>query len=218
MVHAITQRRKQGAGQPPDLRSTPMAPKPEFRRRLLDGLAEAIAEKGLQGTQIGDIVRNARTSNRTFYECFADRDEAFAALIEEWGEQILATVREAVDPDAAWDRQVDLTVDAYLGALSADPALTVTVTRDLPTLGRRGVELQERDIDRYTELMMELTAGQAMRRAGVVPVEREIATMLIGGVAEIIDRATREGRSPESVGPTMKTVIKRVIGPPASGS
>ncbi|HEY0277158.1 MAG TPA: TetR/AcrR family transcriptional regulator [Solirubrobacterales bacterium] len=184
-----------------------------FRRRLLDGLAKAIRDKGLARAQITDIVANARTSNRTFYECFADKEACFEALIEEWGEEILAAVEAATDPEAPWQEQVDASVDAYLGAFAADPSLTVTVTRELPTLGQRGVEWQERDIDRYVDLMERMTATRAMRDAGVEPVSRETAMMLIGGIAELLDRVTREGRSPDSIAATVKKVIKRVIGP-----
>lgn len=184
-----------------------------FRRRLLDGLAQSIREKGLQSTQITDIVRNARTSRRTFYECFEDKESCFEDLIDAWMRELLDTVQAAVDPEAPWREQVDAAVDTYLGAIADDPALAVTVTRELSTLGSRGVELQERDIDRYVKLIMEMTRGPAMRRAGVMPLELDAAVMLIGGVAELVDRATRDGRPPEAVGDTMKAVVKLVIQP-----
>ena len=38
-----------------------------FRRRLLDGLAASISERGYRDTTVADIVRHARTSKRTFY-------------------------------------------------------------------------------------------------------------------------------------------------------
>ncbi len=188
-------------------------PKRSPRRRLLDGLAESIRQKGLQGTQIADIVANARTSRRTFYECFANKEACFEELIDEWGEEILAAVEAAVDPEAPWEEQVEATVDSYLGALARDPVLTVTVTRELPALGARGVEWQVRDIDRYVDLMVRLTRGATMRREGIEPVSTEAAVMLIGGVAEVLDRANREGKAPESVAETIKTVVKKVIGP-----
>lgn len=184
-----------------------------FRRRLLDGLAQAIREKGLAESQISDIVANARTSNRTFYECFADKEACFEELIEEWSLEIVGSVRAALDPEAPWDRQVDSTVDAFLAAFSADPALAVTISRELTTLGRRGVEWQERDLDRYVELLMEVSRRPRMKVDGVEPVERDTAVMLVGGIAELVDRAARDERPPESVGATMKNVIKRVIGP-----
>jgi hypothetical protein len=45
------------------------------------------------------------------------------------------------------------------------------------------------------------------------PVDLITARMLIGGVAEVLDRAIREGTSLESVAATVKTVMKRVIEP-----
>ncbi|MDQ2627538.1 MAG: TetR/AcrR family transcriptional regulator, partial [Actinomycetota bacterium] len=39
-----------------------------FRRRLLDGLADSIAERGYRASTVADIVRAARTSKRTFYD------------------------------------------------------------------------------------------------------------------------------------------------------
>jgi AcrR family transcriptional regulator len=187
--------------------------KPDFRRRLLDGLAGSIGERGLEATQIGDIVRNAGTSKRTFYECFANKAACFEELINEWGEQILDAVRAAREPEAAWHVQVDQTVDAYLGALAADPALTVTVTRELATLGRRGVELQEEDIDRYARLLVQIARSPEMRRQGIAAVDRRTALMLVGGIGEVVDRAVRHEESPITVAPTVKRVVKRVIGP-----
>ncbi|MFF5965158.1 TetR/AcrR family transcriptional regulator [Streptomyces collinus] len=187
----------------------------DTRRRLLDGLAQAIRDKGLRGTQITDIVRNARVSNRTFYECFPDKESCFTELIEEWMLAILEIVQAALDPEAPWDEQVDTTVETYLAALAENPAMTVTVTRELPALGARGAVLQENDIDRMATFLMEMTRGPAMRRAGVEPITLDTAVMLIGGIAEIVDRAAREGQPSESVGQTVKTVVKRVIGPSA---
>jgi AcrR family transcriptional regulator len=184
-----------------------------FRRRLLLGLEQSIREIGLQQTQIGDIVRNARTSNRTFYECFADKEACFAELIDEWSRETSVAVQAAIDPDARWDQRIDQAVDGYIGVLATKPELTVTVTRELPALGNRGIELQEEDIDRYVALLMEMTRNPGMSDAGVDPVDAWTAAMLIGGVAEILDRANREGKPLESVAATIKRVIKLVIGP-----
>jgi AcrR family transcriptional regulator len=193
--------------------TSPSRDQADFRRRILDGLALSIREVGLQRTQISDIVRNARTSNRTFYECFPDKTACFVELIDQWSHDTHATVREAIDDGAPWDEQIDQTVDTYLEIISQKPELAVTLTRELPSLGVRGVEQEEEDIDRYVDLIMAVTRTESMRREGVEPVDRDTAAMLVGGIAEILDRANRDGKSPDSIGPTAKTVIKRVIGP-----
>src|SRR3954471_9027846 len=130
-----------------------------FRERLLEGLAASIREKGLQGTQISDIVRHARTSRRTFYECFADKESCFVELVEAANAAILLEVRASVDPAASWHAQVDQAVDSYLEALARNPSLTVTISRELPTLGARGADLLHGSIDRYAELIVALVAS-----------------------------------------------------------
>jgi AcrR family transcriptional regulator len=194
-------------------KATETAPKAAFRRRLIVAFEQSIREKGLEATGIGDIVQKAGTSNRTFYECFANKEECLAELIEKWGEEILGAVRAAVDPASPWRVQVDQTVDAYLGALAADPVLTVTASRDMAMLGRRGVALQEQDIDRYVGLVMELSASPGFQAGGVAAVDRPTALMLIGGVAEVVDRAARQGRSPLTLAPTIKRVLELVLQP-----
>jgi AcrR family transcriptional regulator len=185
----------------------------DAHRRLLDGLAQSIREKGLRQTQINDIVRNARVSKRTFYECFADKESCFVELIEEWTRTLIGVAQEALDPEAPWEEQVDVTVDAYLAAIDDDPALEVTITRELPAMGERGMATHEEDINRIARFLMETTQGPAMRRAGVEQISFDAAVMLIAGIAELLDRTTREGRAAGTAAPTIKMVIKRVIGP-----
>lgn len=185
----------------------------DHRSRLLEGLAQSLREKGLQHTQIGDIVRHARTSRRTFYECFPDKESAFVELIRESNIAIRELVEAAVDPEARWDEQVDRAVDVFLASLTEDPALTATVSRELPTLGERGAALQHEGIGLFAELVVTITCGPGMRRDGVEPVTPDAAVMLMGGVAELIARATHEGTPLAEVGTTAKAVIKAVIQP-----
>ena len=185
----------------------------EHWNRLLEGLAQSLREKGLQRTQIADIVRHARTSRRTFYECFPDKESAFVELIRESSNSIMELVEIETDADAPWDQQVDRAIDVYLGALGEDPALTATVSRELPTLGERGAALQHEGIDRFAHLVVRISSRPAMRRAGIEPVSLDTAVMLIGGVAELIARATHQGTPLMAIGVTAKAVIKAVIAP-----
>ena len=82
-------------------------PELDRRGRLLEGLAQSVREKGLQRTQIADVVRHAHTSRRTFYECFADKESAFVELIRESSIALRGLVGAAVDPGAPWEQQID---------------------------------------------------------------------------------------------------------------
>jgi AcrR family transcriptional regulator len=187
--------------------------KSDFHGRLLAGLAESIREKGLHGTQISDIVRHARTSRRTFYECFSDKESCFLALIEASNTAILEAVRAAVDPSAEWTVQVDQAIDSYLGALALDPALIVTISRDLPTLGTRGASFLHESVERYAQLIVEITQSARPQAGGRATISLEEAVMLAGGVGEILDRAVARGDDVRSIAPVVKSVIKAVLDP-----
>lgn len=185
----------------------------EYRGRLFAGLADALREKGLKHTQIGDIVRHARTSRRTFYEVFPDKQAAFVELIRASRMAILSRVQESIDREAPWDRQIEQAIDAYLGALSSDPALAATISRELPALGERGAALQHEGIDVFANLFVELSSDARMRRDGVLPVPFDAAVMLIGGILELAHRAIQNGTPLTAVGDTAKTMIKTVVAP-----
>ncbi len=75
-----------------------------FRRRLLDGLAASIGERGYRDTTVADIVRHARTSKRTFYGEFSSKEECFIELLAASNQEMIARIRGAVDPEADWRR------------------------------------------------------------------------------------------------------------------
>ncbi|MGK8503292.1 TetR/AcrR family transcriptional regulator [Nocardia asiatica] len=60
-----------------------------FRRRLLDGMAVAVRERGYQDTTVADVVRHARTSRRTFYEHFSSKQDCFIALLSEHHKEMI---------------------------------------------------------------------------------------------------------------------------------
>lgn len=196
------------------LATVPAAPTtPDHRRRLLDGLAESLREKGLARTQIADIVRNARTSKRTFYECFPDKESAFVELIREGSIGVFSAVEAIVEQVAPWEEQVDRGVDAYLRALTEDPILVAAISRELPTLGERGAALHREALDRFADLFVRLSREPRMRDAGIDPVERDMALLIVGGIAELIARATQEGRPFTELADTVKRAIRTLAQP-----
>ena len=64
-----------------------------FRRRLLDGLAASIGERGYRDTTVADIVRHARTSKRTFYGEFSSKEECFIELLAAGNREMIARIR-----------------------------------------------------------------------------------------------------------------------------
>lgn len=52
------------------------------RDRILDGLAEAMSERGFVATSVADVIRHAGVSRETFYQQFASKADAFDAALD----------------------------------------------------------------------------------------------------------------------------------------
>lgn len=183
-----------------------------YRRRLLDGLAASIAERGYRDTTVADIVRHARTSKRTFYGEFSSKEECFLELLAAGNRDMIATIRDAVDPDADWQDQVRQAVNAWVTELEARPAITLSWIRELPALGRDVRPLQRRGMSAFTDWFIELSRSEAFRRAGLAPITDQMAVLLFGGLRELSALAVEDGADVRVIVETAVAASIAIIG------
>jgi len=164
-----------------------------FRRRLLDGLAAAISERGYRATTVADIVRYARTSKRTFYDHFAGKEQCFLDLLHADVERLAAEIDGAVDPDAGWQHQIRQAVAAYVDHIAARPAITLSWIRELPSLGAAARPVQRHGLTKLTALLIDLTSSPGFRDVGLPPLTRPLAVILVGGLRELTALAVEDG-------------------------
>lgn len=165
-----------------------------FRRRLLDGLAAAIDERGYRASTVADIVRHARTSKRTFYDRFTGKEDCFLQLLQADNERLATDIRSAVDPQADWRRQIRQAVDTYVASIASRPALTLSWIRELPALGEVARPAQRQGLQLLTTLLIELSGGPGFVRAGLAPLTPPLAVILLGGLRELTALAVEDGR------------------------
>ncbi len=139
----------------------------EFRRRLLDGMAAAIGERGFRDSTIADVVRHARTSRRTFYEHFASKQDCFIALLQEANAEMVRQIAAAVDPRAPWDTQVRQAIEAWIACAQSQPTLTLSWIREVPALGDESRQLQREALEAFIVLIQTLTDTAELRAAGI---------------------------------------------------
>jgi AcrR family transcriptional regulator len=166
-----------------------------FRRRLLDGLAASITERGYRASTVADIVRHARTSKRTFYGQFPTKEQCFLELLHADVGKLTEEIRDAVDPDADWQAQIRQAVQAYVGHIEARPAITLSWIRELPSLDAAARPFQRRGMQLLTSLLMNLSGSQGFEKVGLPPLTRAKAVILVGGLRELTALAVEDGRS-----------------------
>jgi AcrR family transcriptional regulator len=156
-----------------------------FRQRLLDALEESIAQDGYPKTTVGDIVRRARTSRRTFYEHFPSREACFVALLTDANAAQVRQITAAVDRNAPWQSQVRQAVEAWIASAESRPPLILSWIRDVPALGAPARRLQRDAMDNFVDMVQTLGDTDEFRAAGVGPVSRQRVIMLLGGLREL---------------------------------
>jgi AcrR family transcriptional regulator len=164
-----------------------------FRQRLLDGLAESIAEDGYRDTTVAGIVRRARTSRRTFYEHFADKESCFVALLTENNAAVIDRISSAVDPKASWEHQVRQAIETWIDCAEATPAITLSWIRAVPALGAAARALQRESMEAFITMVQTLCDTEEWRAMGVCPVPRPLAIMLLGGLHELFATTIEDG-------------------------
>lgn len=164
-----------------------------FRQRLLDGMAEAIRQRGYRDTTLADIVRYARTSRRTFYEHFPSKQACFLALLRESNAIVIRRIADAVDPRSGWREQVRQAIYAWLDSVRAEPELMLSWIREIPALGEQGRRLEREFHEAFITLIRTLTDTEELRAAGVRPASRLKTLMLLGGLRELVAVTVEDG-------------------------
>jgi AcrR family transcriptional regulator len=189
------------------------APAPGYRERLLDAMAQSIEEKGYRETVVSDVVRIARTSRRSFYANFDDRDACFLALFDSAHAEMMDAVAAAPSPDSPWEQQVDDALDAWFGQLVARPRLWWSFARELPALGEEGAARQRAAIERFAELMVGLVESGRRKQPqlGAKPLSKDQALIIVGGLRELIISASEQGRDLRKLRPVAAQTIMGIL-------
>jgi AcrR family transcriptional regulator len=194
--------------------SGPAAAEPaEFRRRLLDGMAEAIAERGFRESTVADVVRHARTSRRTFYEHFASKQACFAALLQDANAELVRQIAAAVDRRAPWKVQIRQAIEAWIDGAQSAPALTLSWIREVPALGAGSRQLQRAELEAFIVLVQTLTDTAELRAAGIRPAPRQFAIILLGGLRELVASTVEDGGSISDITEVAVEATIAMLGP-----
>lgn len=166
------------------------------RVRLMLGMTDAVAEKGYAAVTIGDVVRHAGVSRRTFYERFPDKEACFLAAYDFVTELIRTEIADAARQDLPWEQRLLAGVDAYLAGMVREPAMTRVFVIEILGAGPAAIA-RRRDVhERFAELLRTLVeearAGDGTR---LEPLSVPASLALIGGLNELILVATEAAGS-----------------------
>ena len=156
------------------------------RERLLDGIADAVAEKGYADTTIADIVAAARVSKRTFYQHFTGKEACFTALYVTASTRSLMVLRDTVDTSLGWHAQVERAISAYLSNLSEQPKRAQTLYVEILRMGEAGLALRRSAHHRFASWIVEVLETERPLSDESRVMAFALACAVIGGIHELI--------------------------------
>ncbi|MBA3595499.1 MAG: TetR/AcrR family transcriptional regulator [Polaromonas sp.] len=166
-----------------------------YRARLLEGMAHSVAAKAYAETTVADIVREAGVSKRSFYECFASKDECLIALYVSASHSGLKVLKDAIDPRRDWKTQVDHALGAYLACLASNPALLRTLFIEILGLGAEGLQVRRRMNQELADFVVQVVHAGHVHTPQEAARHATMAMAVVGGINELVLEAIESGRT-----------------------
>jgi AcrR family transcriptional regulator len=180
------------------------------RLRILNATTNTVSAQGYAASTVGQIVKDARVSRRTFYEHFDTKEHAFLATFGASVECLAAAVREAYAGEGrAWeDRMADALIE--FTRLLVEWPNTGVIT--FVEVGAAGLEAQARRADGMAMAAGALRSACAQHDPGGTAPSDVAAELAVGGVVELV-RNRMAARQPEALAEELPEVARAVLGP-----
>ncbi len=162
----------------------------EQRARIVEAVLELAARKGYRSMTHRDIASAAKVSYSTFYNHFANKQEALIAACEVAHERLVGPIGQAMEGTTDWGHAVSAAIAAYLRAAADNPREARLAGSEIFCIGRAGTEAVERHAAYFESLLapgFELYPGAS----------GAAAQAFAGAVAEVLRNSASLGRTAE---------------------
>ena len=176
------------------------------RGRLLSATFALVGERGYEGLTARSVSGRAGVSNRTFYECFSDREDCFLAAFNHAVAGLESEVRAGWESEPGWIAGVRAALAALLRALDREPAVGRLVFVEALGAGPRVLARRARVLE---GLAVVVDGGRANAKASA-RLPGLVAEGVVGATFGVIHARLLELRPEplvELLGPLMATIV-----------
>lgn len=178
--------------------------------RILVATAEVVAEKGYAAASVAAIVEHAGVSSKTFYELYADKEEAFLATYAVIDEVIARLAKAAAAQDDPRS-MLRAGTRAFLETLAAEPAFARTLVIEAVGAGPR---VLARRAEAFAEFVRVLALPLRLARTADPRLPEQHDAVLLAvccGILELVLQhlIARDAASLPELAPTVDELIER---------
>ena len=155
------------------------------RGRLLEAMAQCVAEQGYAATTVAQVIARAGVSRKTFYEQFADKRACFLAAWEVGTDILLAHVLAAGEEADGWRARLRAGADAFLEILAAEPAFARSFMIEVLSVGDEALAHRAEIHERFADALAATHAQALAEGAGLGPVPHWACRAAAGAAWEL---------------------------------
>jgi AcrR family transcriptional regulator len=181
------------------------------RERILRAMVGVVAERGYGDASVELVLAEAGVSRRTFYACFANREECFRELLDLASARTLDLVATAFTRDATWQDGLRSALVSVLAFLDSEPLLARVLLVESPAAGAWALERRARNLAELRALV--LAQWPVLEASGSSPLAAEGALASVLGVIQTHILTGRPGPLIELLGPLTGLVVAQYLPP-----
>jgi AcrR family transcriptional regulator len=203
-----------GLATPPKVPPTPAAflACDDKRARVLGSVVHLTLDEGYAGLTDPQIAQFAGISTEAFHKQFADKEECFLAVLDEFVKEALDSVRPRLESATSWPQAVQRAISAFVEYLVGHQALIRIAFIDLYEVGPGMIGRLTKSVEELTKLLTE-TAPEPRRGPAVAS---EAITGALWGIISSYVANDRLARLPCLVEQLTFIVLAPYIGPKAA--
>jgi AcrR family transcriptional regulator len=162
------------------------------RERLLDAMANVVAEKGYAATRVVDITDYAGVSRKTFYELFTDKEDCFLAAYDAITALLMDRMAKglAAVAEDSWEAKVGALLGEFLRFLASEPAFARMCIVEVLGPGPRGLARRDAAVEAFYPIVDQLPRSQPGADQWLSELTPQFVT---GGIFEVVYAAIRRG-------------------------
>jgi AcrR family transcriptional regulator len=180
------------------------------RARLFAAAAAVFARVGYAEASAEAISREAGMSKATFYEHFANKEDAIIALFDAAAEQVRGGVQTSTQGADTTESRIHEGVRAFLTALVAFPDHARTLLVEIIGAGPRAMERRDAVMQEFADFIDRENAAAHERYGSPRLKSPDDAYAVVGAIVELASRQLRHGRPADPL--ELEPVIERLIG------
>jgi AcrR family transcriptional regulator len=141
-------------------------------------MAETLVQRDFRAITVRELSKSAGVSTRTFYQCYAGKDECFLGLQQQMARHLLLALASRGRVDGESSERIGQEVEALCHELVRDPARSRLLLLDANTVGRRAQVQAQRLQGSLESRMVDCLDGTLEESA----ISRAVASGVVSGL------------------------------------